>query len=301
MKLNEIFKKYLPSLGKSWLIVLVFFAGAIIMNFLVMNIPEDSFWRNTLMMYIYEFIPVGLYVFLDASYNAKPFVKGLSINHASYGKMSPFLFYPMILICILAIQAFTEPLTSLIPMPPVIKDLMAKMVNEMYKPSAFPYTVICVVLVGPFVEEFLCRGLILRGLLSRMTPWKAIAWSALIFSVLHGNPYQGVPAFIVGCFLGWVYYKTHSLWATILLHSFNNLASVIMSSRMSDLPIDAGFKDMPFFSGPNTYRYYIFVALSVVITALFIWILQRNLSKENTFLINNKSNKDGIEKTAVSA
>lgn len=59
-----------------------------------------------------------------------------------------------------------------------------------------------VVIFAPLFEELLCRGVILRGLLHHITPAKAIFWSALMFAVMHLNPWQALPAFMVGLLMG---------------------------------------------------------------------------------------------------
>ena len=83
-------------------------------------------------------------------------------------------------------------------------------------------TLIAVCLIAPFLEEMLFRGIILRGFLSHYSPRKSIIVSALIFGVVHLNLYQLPVAFILGCFLGWIYYLSRSLWPAILAHALYN-------------------------------------------------------------------------------
>ena len=53
--------------------------------------------------------------------------------------------------------------------------------------------------------------------------------SSIFFAVLHLNPWQAVPAFLLGCLFGYVYYKTGSLKLTMLMHCVNNSAAVLFS------------------------------------------------------------------------
>ena len=80
---------------------------------------------------------------------------------------------------------------------------------------------------APIFEEWLCRGMVLRGLLTKMKPGWAIVISALFFAVIHLNPWQALNAFIIGVVMGYVYYKTGSLWLTMLIHFVNNGFAVI--------------------------------------------------------------------------
>ena len=83
--------------------------------------------------------------------------------------------------------------------------------------------------LAPVFEEWLCRGMVLRGLLQKKSPATAIVLSALFFAALHLNPWQALNAFIIGCLLGYVYYRTGSLWLTMLMHATNNALAVVMS------------------------------------------------------------------------
>ena len=69
-------------------------------------------------------------------------------------------------------------------------------------------TLISVSIFAPLFEEWLCRGLVLRGLLQKTHPASAIIVSAAFFAVLHMNPWQALPAFLLGLLFGYVYYKT---------------------------------------------------------------------------------------------
>lgn len=85
------------------------------------------------------------------------------------------------------------------------------------------YALLSVALVAPVFEELLFRGIILDGFLKRYRPTVAIFWSALIFGVAHLDPVQGTAAFFVGLLLGWLFWKTGSLFLCMLMHILNNL------------------------------------------------------------------------------
>lgn len=95
---------------------------------------------------------------------------------------------------------------------------------------------LCVSIFAPFFEEWLCRGMILRGLLNYkkedgtngIKPVWAIVISAAVFAVIHGNLWQAIPAFIIGLVMGLVYYKTGSLKLTMLMHFVNNTLALAM-------------------------------------------------------------------------
>ena len=87
-----------------------------------------------------------------------------------------------------------------------------------------------VAIFAPIFEEWLCRGMVLRGLLTKMKPVWAIVISALFFAVIHANPWQALNAFLIGLVMGYVYYKTGSLLLTMLIHFVNNGTAVVLSN-----------------------------------------------------------------------
>lgn len=82
---------------------------------------------------------------------------------------------------------------------------------------------IMMVVAAPVLEELLFRGVVLQGLLRNERPWVAIGQSALLFGLFHFNPAQSLNAGLVGLLLGWLYYRTRSLWLCMAMHGLNNL------------------------------------------------------------------------------
>ena len=126
-----------------------------------------------------------------------------------------------------------------------------------------------VAIFAPIFEEWLCRGMVLRGLLTKMKPVWAIVISALFFALIHGNPWQALNAFLIGLVMGYVYFKTGSLLLTMLIHFVNNGSAVIMSN------IDS-LKDYDYMIdmlGKSTYA--IVFAVSCVVLAACLWVFSR--------------------------
>ena len=118
-----------------------------------------------------------------------------------------------------------DAVNSLLPaMPKWLEDILKGMTS-----GKFWINFICVSLFAPFFEEWLCRGMVLRGLLGHgVRPWLAIVVSALFFAVIHMNPWQAIPAFVLGLLFGYVYYRTGSLKLTMLMHFTNNTIALCL-------------------------------------------------------------------------
>lgn len=83
--------------------------------------------------------------------------------------------------------------------------------------------VIAGVILAPIAEEILYRGILLRGMLKmRWYPWIAIPMSALLFSIMHGTTYQTIDIFPFGIIVGWLYWRTKSLYPGIFMHIVND-------------------------------------------------------------------------------
>ena len=128
-----------------------------------------------------------------------------------------------------------------------------------------------VAIFAPIFEEWLCRGMVLRGLLTKMKPGWAIVLSALFFAVIHANPWQALNAFLIGLVMGYVYYKTGSLILTMIIHFVNNGTSVILSNieRFKD------FEDLYFIEIMDKSTYTILFAVSCIILVACLWAFSR--------------------------
>ncbi|MCC6511971.1 MAG: CPBP family intramembrane metalloprotease [Pirellulaceae bacterium] len=127
---------------------------------------------------------------------------------------------PLVIASVALLFGVIGPLISLIPMPSEVGEGFAEMIGQR-SPAMF----ITLVIAAPILEELLFRGIMLDGLLKRYRPLTAILVSSIIFGLAHLNPWQFVTAFCMGCFAGWVYYRTHSIGPCILIHATINLCA----------------------------------------------------------------------------
>ena len=92
-----------------------------------------------------------------------------------------------------------------------------------------PWGILALVVAGPFTEELVFRMGIQRHLMRHdMRPWVAIALAGLIFGVIHGNPAQIPGAVLFGLVLGWLYWRSGTIWTSVAAHMFNNFVGVVM-------------------------------------------------------------------------
>jgi membrane protease YdiL (CAAX protease family) len=81
------------------------------------------------------------------------------------------------------------------------------------------------VLVAPWAEEFLFRGLMFRAMRSQWRFWPAMAVSSAFFMVLH--PVSAWPmVFLLGASNAWLFVRSRRLWPCVLLHFVYNLCVI---------------------------------------------------------------------------
>ncbi len=233
-------KYFLPTYKQCWIIVVyICVVGGIGLGIPMMLIAswmgKDITDINPLVSYLIPLIPALLYIIYKGNkvvkFNAVAAAEGLQhkiikpvpINSPRFGDASPVLVVFLLIAATLCSMIVLEPVSELVPMPESVKVVYAKMLENGL------WTSLAVVIAAPLAEEFLLRGVMLRGLLQHTSPLAAIIYSALFFALIHMNLYQALSAFIVGVFMGWIYYKTRSLWLTILIHFVNNGTSTLFT------------------------------------------------------------------------
>ena len=90
-----------------------------------------------------------------------------------------------------------------------------------------------VVLLGPFVEEYVFRGMLLRRWVETRGLWTGVIGSAAVFGILH--PPSWIGAFATGLVLGVCYLWSRSLVIPVMIHVFYNgiIALVVLSPSES--------------------------------------------------------------------
>jgi len=113
-------------------------------------------------------------------------------------------------------------------------------------------------------EEALFRGLTLSGL-RRLGPWAAICISALMFGVAHASIYRLIPTFLIGLGLGYVAWRSGSIFCSMIVHALNNGLIILMLYKGSDW-FKISLDDMD--TVPVSWA-----AGALVVTAVGLWLI----------------------------
>lgn len=255
-----------------WLLVGAVLGNVCEMAFLAAFGMDGAMTWGMLIAYVVMFLP-AMIASKRISLRDSMFEPGYKLNSNHFGKVG----FPLLaLLCILAtvscaflMDAFNA---AMPPMPQWLENAMGSLAGGDNLLASLLSVSIC----APFFEEWLCRGTILRGLLNckrkghedrGFKPWVAICTSSLFFAVIHLNPWQAVPAFVLGCLFGWVYYKTGSIWLTMIMHCANNTMAVLFGQ------VDAWAEAETFLDILPVWAY----CAGALLALCLIWLLLRAL------------------------
>ncbi|MCR5847478.1 MAG: CPBP family intramembrane metalloprotease [Lachnospiraceae bacterium] len=162
----------------------------------------------------------GFGAFLSITGDEK--TKLLFDSSARYSK-KPFFALFVILTAFTATVLFNY-LFSLIPWDK-LGDKNIVQDNEAFYSIPFYLRLISYVIIGPFAEEVLFRGVIFFRFRKLMPLWGAALASALFFGIYHGNLMQGIYAFIMGFLICFFMDQGGSIAYALAFHMTANLIS----------------------------------------------------------------------------
>lgn len=264
-KFLDKFSWYLPGLGGMLALLAFLLLGAAIGAILTLILgavagQEAIAEYGTLISYPVMFVPPMVWAAVKSS-TAAMNTGGYKLDSNNFAPAGAALCVLFAAAGTIATGFWTEFISQFLPpMPSALEEVMANLTK-----GNIWLNLLCVSIFAPVCEEWLCRGMLLRGFLARsMKPWLAILISALFFALIHFNPWQALPAFLLGCLFGYVYYKTGSLKLTMFMHCLNNTVAVAVS-RVDGWEEMNSWKDVI-----PAQPYYILLAASVLLTILVV-------------------------------
>ena len=136
---------------------------------------------------------------------------------------------------VISLSQLSEMFTTLLFGKPEAEQIAVESLkNSFLSPFALITVLISILVFAPLLEEYLFRGILQSWLRRKIGSVWAIFITAAAFALLHYNGRQGwtnIPLitslFALGCYLGFVYEKTRSLFTPIVLHVTFNFISVM--------------------------------------------------------------------------
>ncbi len=255
---------YAPGVGGmfallAWLLAGAFFGGIVTLVLgaaLGQGVIKEY---SELIAYPLMFIPPMIYASSKSGVNAMS-RHGWKLDSSHFEPLGATWCVLLCLAGVFAVGFWTDGIVSFLPeMPQFLKDALAELTS-----GKIWANFLAVSIFAPFFEEWLCRGMVLRGLLVRtkLGPVWSIIISAAFFALIHMNPWQAIPAFLIGCLLGIVYYRTGSLKLTMLMHFANNTLALVLGHVDSLKDMESWTDIMP------AQQYWVIAAACFLLTVL---------------------------------
>jgi len=225
--------------------------GSLVEAIFMLFVPMEVITRyGMIVLYPLQFLPAMVYVAHRSQRNSL-FEVGYKLNSSNFGPYKGWMI-ALITVALTFGTMFASDLPNywnykLTTGIPFLQRMYDLFLNVMQQITGGPFwsSFLVTAIFAPFFEEWMCRGVVLRGLLTKMKPGWAIVVSALFFALIHLNPWQALNAFIIGVVMGYVYYKTGSLLLTMLIHFVNNGTAVIMSQFAGEDTPEYWIETMP--------------------------------------------------------
>ncbi len=147
-------------------------------------------------------------------------------------KKLSFRLYLLMLPATVGLSMLLSEVDSLIRTVYPVTGIWSEVFENIYQANLFT-SFIGIVIIPSVIEEIIFRGIILKGFLGIYKPLAAIALSSLLFAVIHINVWQMATAFLAGLFIGWIYYRSRSLFIVIFIHGLFNTIAVLGNRLIS--------------------------------------------------------------------
>lgn len=180
---------------------------------------------------------IGTYaVFFSLPLSSRSYIWGPEKSRTAFlmmGCVSWLIIYPFV---VTVSQLLNMLVLYLFHQSPIDQVAVRHIKGSADTPLLFIATFIGVITLVPLVEELLFRGLLQSWLRMKFRqPWIAILIASLVFTAFHFSTSQGITnielmtsLFILSCFIGYLYEKTHSLWTSIGLHATFNAINITL-------------------------------------------------------------------------
>lgn len=252
-----------PNIHQGFAIIAIMIMATIMFSPILM-ITEESPWVELLNL-VYYLCSMGA---------AFWFIRGIKIQREGQATFSfraaPVAAFPLLILAAIGVEIAVNPIIDLIPVPEALEELLVESIQQ-----RDVFTFLLMVVAAPVIEELIFRGIILDGFLRQFEPWQAILGSSFLFGFAHLSPWQFVSGLALGLFIGWVYARTYSLSACMVIHATANLVSFAV--RFYIEPEMATQSSAEFFGG--TLNYVAITGIALVVTALCIWALDKVLEE----------------------
>jgi membrane protease YdiL (CAAX protease family) len=130
----------------------------------------------------------------------------------------------------MAVVVLTDELDRLLALFFPMPEILQQELEELMRAKSLNQALLLIsgtVVMAAVSEEMLFRGIILQSLEQFKDAASAIVLSAIFFALIHFNPWAAIQIAVLGFVLGYLSWKSQSIWPAVLLHAANNLLAYL--------------------------------------------------------------------------
>lgn len=131
---------------------------------------------------------------------------------------------------------------------------------------------ITIAILPAICEEWIFRGTLQKFFAEKLNIHLAIFFASVVFSLIHFEFSGFLPRIILGMLLGYVFYISGSLWASIFLHAVNNGAQVILM-YCNNTGIYKSDMDNP--EMPKNWELFVYTLVFYALISIFYYFCKR--------------------------
>ena len=271
-------KKIIETVKHLSIFLAIFIAMQLVCGLLLVLVPLEDTSLSMCISYTLSMVLTLVFLKLYTS-RAMPQMEPIKRSRAGFN--------PIVLLAgvifIFALSIVLSPLEELMPVD-----------NSMYDDSA--WTLIMVVVIAPIFEEILFRGKLYNMLRISASPLTSVILASLLFGAVHLEPIILISGVPWGLLFGFVYLRTRSIIAPIILHMFNNaLAYAVIVLSYDDKSI------VELIDGERYFLFiYIVSALIVVIAMIrFVTFIVKYGRQNNNVVVVDTASQESVESGGV--
>ena len=188
---------------------------------LTMNRPAAAFLSFFL---IYGLLVLIVWLFAVKKYNGS--LKNLGITRFNLWQGIKISLFWLIVIKIFTVVYASAGSTLGFEPPPEIAENIPRLFGTSF--FGFALALVITALIAPVAEELFFRGFLYPAFRRRLGIKWAVFLSAFIFALFHPSVWLFLPIVLIGIILAILFERLGSLGPPIILHSLNNLLSLVL-------------------------------------------------------------------------
>lgn len=119
-----------------------------------------------------------------------------------------------------------------------------------------------VVIIASISEEILFRGFLQVTLERKGDITRAVILSSVTWTIIHINPYWAIQIFVTGVFVGFLAWRTNSVFPSMIVHGTNNFLSLLLINFTIENSMDW------YFLGEHVSPVVIVIAVGILILSI---------------------------------